>query len=267
MTDGDGSPASASREPSLAGGNPGGVTDRDANLGLSALASAAPPAAPALSAAVEAELGTLAPVAPRRPLRQLAILVGLSVSYGAALLAMLTLRKDLDELPTSWLTAAGLAWLLGFIVPAYLALVPRAGTMTPRWPWAAAAAIVSSVAFVVLGRLAHPSGASSLDYGWARFPHGHTCLELGLATAIVPVVAGAIFLRGALPVGSRWIAACLGAAGGCLGGLVLHLHCPIADWQHVALIHGGVVGVSAALAAALAPRATDRMLDSGGATH
>jgi hypothetical protein len=72
----------------------------------------------------------------------------------------------------------------------------------------------------------------------------------------VPVVIGAIFLRGALPVGSRWIAAALGAGGGCLGGLVLHLHCRVADGAHVGLIHGGVVVVAAALSAAIVPRAT-----------
>ena len=233
----------------------------DAAHSMDALAAAPPPVPPGLSALLETELGKLAPVETRRPLRQLAILIGVSAVYGAALLLMLTLRQDLGELTTPWLAATGLAWLVGFLGPAYLALVPRAGTMTPRWPWAAAAAVVSSVAFIVLGRLAHPSGPSSLTYGWERFPHGHGCLELGLATAVVPVVAGALFLRGALPVGSRWIAACLGAAGGCLGGLVLHLHCRITDWQHVALIHGSVVGVSAALAAALAPRATDRVLE------
>jgi hypothetical protein len=83
------------------------------------------------------------------------------------------------------------------------------------------------------------------------------CLEVGLATALVPVVIGAIFLRGALPVGSRWIAAALGAGGGCLGGLVLHLHCNIVDGLHVGLVHGGVVIVAALLSAAIVPRASD----------
>jgi hypothetical protein len=70
------------------------------------------------------------------------------------------------------------------------------------------------------------------------------------------VVIGAIFLRGALPVGSRWVAAALGAGGGSLGGLMLHLHCPVVDGIHVGLVHGGVVGMAALLAAALVPRAT-----------
>lgn len=224
------------------------------------LAIPAPATAPPLSAVLEAELGTLAPVSPRRPLRQLAIVVGASLVYGAGLLAALQMRRDMDELPASWLVATAIAWLLGFAVPCYLALVPRPSAVMPRWRLAAASAIVTSIAFIALGLIVHPSGPSSLHYGWDRFARGHTCLEIGLATALLPAIMGALFLRGALPVGSRWIAAALGAGGGCLGGLVLHLHCRVADGLHIGLIHGGVVLVAALLSAALVPRATDRPL-------
>jgi hypothetical protein len=213
-----------------------------------------------ISDVLDAELASLSPVAPRRPLRQLAMLTGVSLVYGAALLAALSMRRDMAELPTSWIVAAAAAWFLGFAVPCYLAMVPRPGSMTPRWGLAAASAIVTSIVFVVLGLLVHPSGPSSELYGSDRFMRGHTCLELGLATALVPVVVGALFLRGSLPVSSRWIASALGAGGGCLGGLVLHLHCHIADGLHVGVIHGGVVIIAALLSAALAPRATDRPL-------
>jgi RNA polymerase sigma factor (sigma-70 family) len=232
----------------------------DPNDALGALAQAPPPAPPPLSAALEAELGTLSPVAPRRPLRQLMTLVSISLVYGAGLLAALTMRRDMSELPTSWIIGAALAWILGFAVPCYLALVPRPGAVTPRWRWAATSAIVTSILFVVLGLVVHPSGPSSGSYGWDNVGRGHTCLEIGLFTAIVPVIMGALFLRGALPVGSRWIAAALGAGGGCLGGLVLHMHCHIADAAHVGLIHGGVVLVAALISAAIVPRATDRPL-------
>ncbi len=233
------------------------MTERDDVL--DALRTPAP-VAPPLPAALEAELGTLAPVSPRRPLRQLAIVIGISLVYGAGLVAALSMRRDMDELPASWIVATAIAWLVGFAVPCYLALVPRPGSMRPRWQWAAASAVVTSIAFIVLGLVVHPSGPSSLHYGAERFAHGHTCLEIGLATALVPVIVGALFLRGALPVGSRWIAAALGAGGGCLGGLVLHLHCRVADGLHIGLIHGGVVIVAALLSAALVPRATDRPL-------
>jgi hypothetical protein len=216
------------------------------------------PAAPPMSPELEAELGKLEPVKTRRPLHQLAILTSVSLIYGASLVFFLTMRDDMDELPMYWLVAVAVAWLLGFLFPAYLALVPRKGTMTPRLKLAAIAVVVACVGLVTLGLLVHPmSPALSQSYGWERFGRGHTCLELGIASALVPVVVGAIFLRGALPVGSRWVAAALGAGGGCLGGLVLHLHCNIADGLHVGLIHGGVVVVSALLSAAIVPRATE----------
>jgi hypothetical protein len=227
---------------------------------LDQLAHMPPPAPPPLGRLLEAELGHLAPVKTRRPWQQLAGLAAISVIYGGAILAIVTMRGDMHELPIAWIVAAAIAWFIGFAIPCYLALVPRAGAITPRWRWAAVAAVITSIAFVTLGLVMHPSGPSSLHYGWEHFGRGHTCLEIGLVSALVPVVIGATFLRGALPVGSRWIAAALGAGGGCLGGLVLHLHCRVTDKLHVGLIHGGVVVVAAALSALLVPRATDRPL-------
>ena len=129
--------------------------------------------------------------------------------------------------------------------------------MLARQRYASIAAITVAIAFVLMGMMIHPDGPSSTQYGAARFLHGHWCLELGLATALVPVLLGALFLRGALPVGSRWVAAALGAGGGSLGGLVLHFHCRIPDPLHTGVLHAGVVTVAALLAAALVPRATD----------
>ena len=224
---------------------------------LRELAALPPPMAPALAAELEAELGRMAKVAPRRPLRQLAILLVVSAVYASGLVLALTTRGDMLELPMGWLAGTALGWLFGFVVPCYLALVPRPGAVMPRWRVAAIAVVITSVSFVMFGLAVHPSGPSSASYGVERFTHGHFCLEVGLATALVPVILGAIFLRRALPVGSRWIAAALGAGGGCLGGLVLHLHCRIADGLHVGLMHGGVVVVAALLSAAIVPRASD----------
>ncbi|MBX3161635.1 MAG: DUF1109 family protein [Deltaproteobacteria bacterium] len=231
--------------------------DLDVDAALEAVAGAPPPAPPLLSPELEASLSDLAATPMRRPRRQLAVLAAVSLVYGAGLLWVLATRRDLDELPMGWLVATALGWLLGFLVPSYLALAPRPGAVSPRWQLAAIAAVVASVGFVALGLAIHPMGPSSWHYGLERFGHGHTCLEIGLAAAVVPVVIGAIFLRGALPVGARWVAAALGAGGGCLGGLVLHLHCGVADGLHVGLVHGGVVVAAAALSAAIVPRTTD----------
>jgi hypothetical protein len=185
------------------------------------------------------------------------MLVAVSLVYGAGLVVMLTLRRDMHELPMGWLVSAGLAWLLGFVVPITLATVPRSGSVMPRWRLAGIASVAAAITMVGLGLVLHPAGPSSIELGWDGVTRGYGCLANGLETAIVPVVLGTIFLRRALPVGSRWVAAGLGAGGGSLGGLVLHLHCPVADGLHVGLIHGGVIALAALLAAVLVPRVTE----------
>lgn len=216
------------------------------------------PVVPPMSAELEAELDKLVAVPTRRPWKQLATLVAISFVYGAGVLAIVSVRRDLREIPMTWMLGAGVVWLLGFVFPAYLAVVPAPGAVSPRFRQAAILAALVAVFFVVFGLSWDiPSGAHSDHYDWDRFARGHTCLEIGLATALAPVIAGAIFLRGALPVGARATAAALGASGGCMGGLVLHLHCYITDNLHIGLVHGGVVVVAAALAALLVPRATE----------
>lgn len=222
---------------------------------LDDLSAQPPPVPPPMSHALEAELAHLAPVATRRPLRQLALLVVVSLIFGAGLLVWFAMRPDLHELPMGWLFGVGLAWLLGFLVPVTLATVPARGSMMPRWRLAGIASVVASIAMIGLGLVLHP-GAVEVP-GWSGVVHGLGCLAAGLETAIVPIVVGTIVLRRALPVGSRWVAAGLGAGGGSLGGLVLHLHCPVASALHVGLVHGGVIVVAALLAAALAPRVTE----------
>lgn len=225
---------------------------------LDELARLPAPVPPSLSAELEAELTHLAPVTTRRPIRQVIVLIAVSLIYGAGFVGMLARRRDFHELPMGWLAGVGVMWLAGFVVPLYLATVPRPGSVAPRWRLAGISSVVAAAGFVGLGLAFHPSGPSSFQSGWAHFGRGHSCLELGLAVALVPVVVGAIFLRGALTVGSRWAAAALGAGGGSLGGLILHLHCPVTDGLHVGLVHGGVVGAAALLAAAIVPRAVER---------
>src|SRR6185295_2956844 len=126
-------------------------------------------------------------------------LVGLSLVYGGGVFTMLTVRRDLHELPMGWLVGAGLVWLIGFVAPVYLATVPGAGTVMPRWRLAGVASVVGAIGFIGLGLALHPAGPSSYMLGWESIGRGYACFEWGLATAVVPVVIGAIVLRGALP--------------------------------------------------------------------
>lgn len=211
---------------------------------------------PPLGSALETELSNLAPVATRRPHRQLAIVLVATGLVITTLLVVLGVRADLRQLPTGWMPGVALAWTAGIVAAGWFALIPRRGSMMPRWRLALAAVVATSSTFILLGLLVHPSGPSSIHYGWERFGHGHPCLKLGLATALVPVLVGAWFARGIAPVRSRWIAAALGALGGSAGGLLLHLYCRIADGPHIGLIHGGVVICAVLIASVLLPRIT-----------
>src|SRR6185369_2048138 len=124
---------------------------------LDDLAQLPPPAPPALSAQLEAELGQLAPVATRRPLRQLVVLLAVSLIYGAGFVGMLAMRRDLHELPMGWLAGVGFVWLAGFVVPLYLATVPRPGAVAPRWRLAGISSVVAALGFIGLGLVLHPS--------------------------------------------------------------------------------------------------------------
>src|SRR5215831_13177946 len=106
-----------------------------------------PPAPPPISAELEGELANLEPVAMRRPWRQLAIVFAIAIAYAGGMLAVLQLRRDLDELPMGWLLMAGLAWLTGFVVPMGIALIPRRGSLTPRWRAAAIVSVIVSIGF------------------------------------------------------------------------------------------------------------------------
>ncbi len=212
--------------------------------------------APPLGPALEAQLADLAPVLPRRPHRQLALVLAVTALVVIGLLVLLKTRADLHQLPTGWIPGVAGLWAIGILATGWFALVPRRGSMMPRWRLAFVGVVVTSSAFVLLGLLVHPAGPSSMHLGWERFGHGHACLELGLATSIVPVLAGAWFLRGIAPVQARWIAAAVGALGGCAGGLLLHLYCRIADGPHIGLFHGGVVGCAAVIAGLVLPRLT-----------
>ena len=214
-----------------------------------------PPLAPAL----EAELSRLTPAAPRKPRRQFLLVAALSLIYGGLLLLFLHLRPDLMGLPRLWLIVYCTAWLASFLVITWLVLVPGPGRVMPNWRHAGMGAALALVCFVAGGLLfdRHVPGVSvMLEPSLGNVLRGARCLFLGTVTAVVPVILGALLLRGALPVGSRWAGAAMGAAGGSLGGLMLHLHCPVADAVHLGVVHGGVVLVSAVVGALVIPRAT-----------
>lgn len=217
-------------------------------------------APPPLSADLEAELRDLAPVRTRRPRRTFAKVAAASMLYGAGMLWLFDLRPDLHGLSTLWMILYCTAWLSGFLVLGWFTMVPGPGKIMPNWRYAGVGAVIAAVGFVAAGLIFHrhvPDVSHVCSHDLSELiGHGHGCMRTGLLIALVPVLLGALLLRGALPVGSRWAGAGLGAAGGALGGLILHLHCHHTGPFHLGLVHGGVVVVSALIGAAIIPRVT-----------
>lgn len=211
---------------------------------------------PPLPDALQAELSELRPTRPRSPRRRFVALGLVSLAYCASLLLTMELRPDLWELPRPWLVLYCAAWLVAFVALGWLAVVPGPGRIMPDWRRAGVAAALAGIGFVAAGFLFEqppPPGSPA-----SRGGLGLGCVALGVVTALVPVALGALLLRGRVPVGSRWAGAGMGAAGGSLGGLLLHLYCPLGHGLHLGLSHGGVVVVSAILGAVLIPRAASR---------
>jgi hypothetical protein len=211
---------------------------------------------PPLGASLEAELRDLKPVSTRRPWRDVVFVSFIAAVAIAGMVVFLRVRRDFDALPTAWLVAYGAAWLVGFAGGAWLALVPRRGAVVPRWFAAGVLGAIVGAGFVVAGLVFARTTAHSLVYdptagNHLRYAAG--CVALGVATAVLPFVAGALLLRGAFPVGARAAGAGLGAACGAAGGFMLHLHCPITHAYHLGFGHGGAVVAGALLGALLLP--------------
>lgn len=208
--------------------------------------------APAVGPELSREVDTIGPVKTRRPARQLAITAGAGLVYMAALVVLFKLRNDLAQLPRMWLATYLGAWFAGFIAILALVLIPARGSVMPRWRMAAIFAVAAGAAFTT-GGLAMARSVPGVSFMYDPtfgnvMKYGYYCLTMGMVNAAMPIGLGVLALRGAAPVRSGWIAAALGAAGGCLGGLFLHLHCPIAEKFHLGLIHGGVVVLAAVVA-------------------
>jgi hypothetical protein len=77
------------------------------------------------------------------------------------------------------------------------------------------------------------------------------CMTFGLMVALLPLTFALVALHRVLLVGSTRLMAAAGAAGGALGGLTLHVLCPVGGGLHVGLGHGGAVAVAALLGAGI----------------
>jgi hypothetical protein len=209
----------------------------------------APPPSPALLEAVKG----MKPVSARRPLRTLMSVAAASLAYAALAFLVFPVRRDMWQLPIVWWVGLALVWFAGFVVPLAVALVPRRSAVVPDVQRAVRVAIAVTVGLIVVGLTLTRDGPTTLQ------PHGAAavarsmlhCMPVGLVVALAPLLLGMWALDGVVLCGAWGVGAALGAAGGALGGLMLHALCPTGGPFHVGFSHGGAVLVGALIGAAL----------------
>jgi hypothetical protein len=212
------------------------------------------PDPPPPSEALLAAMGRLAPVRTRRPLRTFAVVAAASLAYAALWLVWFPPRKDLPFLPHVAWGALLLACLAAFVGTMAAAIVPRRGSVLPDAPRAGRFAILAALGLIALGLVAAPSapGHSLIPVG----PHEQMagifrCMTFGLMVALLPLTFALVASRRVLLVGSTRLMAAAGAAAGALGGLVLHVLCPVGGALHIGFGHGGAVAAAALIGAGI----------------
>jgi len=211
---------------------------------------AVPPPSPELLGAV----GSIKPVRTRTRFGAFLAVLVLGAIWPAYTLVHFPLRRDLRALPPAWVALGAALWAATLVLSLASAVVPARGGVLPS---AGRAARISAVAMgtVLLFTAAWTAYAPGVslrpeDLGKTLLQSCYGCGRYVLQVTAIFMILGLFFLRRVLPVGGRRIGLAVGAAGGALGGLALHLLCPIATTGHVLLSHVGAM-VLASLAGAL----------------
>jgi hypothetical protein len=215
------------------------------------LAMAMPVKAPPPGAELLARVQRIAPVRTRRPGLALSAAVLVSGLYPAYLLHLYPMRKDMGALPGWWVAVAGLAWAAVFVALLARAFLPRRGDVLPDMSAAFRTTVIGTLGLMGLG-LAFTIDAPCCTIvpaaRWSDFASAWWhCVSFGLRISLPTLVVGALLLRRLVWVRGVRMGMALGAAGGALAGLTLHLLCPIGGALHVGLAHGGGVVVGAVI--------------------
>jgi hypothetical protein len=217
-----------------------------------------PGEAPPPDAALLAALGEMKPVPTRSPIRSLAALAGGAAALAAGVLAVKGLRADLGSLPVAWVITVALAWIGALMSVLIAVALPRRGEVLPDTARAARAALLVTAGLILLGLVAtvdapgatiipHPTLAAFARSWWH-------CTKVSLLLTAPFLLLGGLVLRRLFPLGGLRAAAALGAAGGAMAGLTLHLNCPVGGGLHVGLAHAGGVALGALLGVLVLPR-------------
>jgi hypothetical protein len=210
---------------------------------------------PPPSAALLATVGAMKPVRTRTRFGAFALVALAGLCWPVAAFGRLPLRRDLTALPTWWVITAAALWGAAFVLSLLAALVPRRGDVLPA-PGRASRVSAAAMAAVLLFALVATAQAPGVsvrpeDLHWSLLRSCVHCVGFVVEISAVFLLIGLVALRRLVPMGGARVGMALGAAGGAMGGLVLHFICPIAGTAHVVLAHVGGMVLSAAAGALL----------------
>jgi hypothetical protein len=213
--------------------------------------------APAPSNALLNAVQGMKPVRTRTRFGAIAAVALLGLIWPAVVLTHHAYRPDLGALPLGWVIGAAALWGAAFVLSLTAALVPRRGDVLPA---PGRASRVGGVALAGLFAFALAASAQvrgvSLRPEDAHMTLAQSCVHCAsfvLEIAVPFLLLGLFTLRRLVPMGRARIGMALGAAGGAMGGFVLHFICPLAGTAHVVLGHVGGTLLAAAAGAALLP--------------
>jgi hypothetical protein len=229
------------------------VKDFDGGLGPPGGFDPPPPPSPDLLETVDG----MKPVRTRTRFGAFALVALIGLIWPVIALGHLPLRRDLEALPAWWVITAAALWAMSFVLSLAAALVPRRGDVLPA-PGRASRVSGTAMAVLLLFALvatAQAPGVSARpeDLHFTLFRSCVHCIRFVFQISAAFLVIGLLALRRLVPVGGPRIGMALGAAGGAMGGLVLHFICPIAGTAHVVLAHVGGMVLAAAAGALLLP--------------
>ncbi len=229
------------------------MTVDDFDGGLRPPGGFAPPPAP--SPDLLRTVDGMKPVRTRTRFGAFALVALLGLVWPLIALGHLPLRRDLEALPAWWVITAAALWGMSFVLSLAAALVPRRGDVLPA-PGRASRVSGTAMAVLLLFALVATAQAPGLsarpeDLHFTLFRSCVHCIRFVFEISAVFLLVGLLALRRLVPVGGPRVGLALGAAGGAMGGLVLHFICPIAGTAHVVLAHVGGMMLAAATGALL----------------
>jgi hypothetical protein len=182
-----------------------------------------------------------APTRGQRVLRQkLALALGVGWFFGQ--IVILGTRRDLSDVPLSYLlalvvaplAAAGLALGLA-VAPGRLGLGARAGVLT-------AVVLILPAYLIVAGLMMSPAHEHGPP---GNLRQGLYCFGMMLLWAALPMAAAAVVLRSWFVTRAPLRSALVGVAAGMGAAATINLHCFVTGTMHVAFAHGLAVAVAA----------------------